>query len=90
MSIHFKLPKRGEALIAYTGRRATHIMSARRGAGGTSPRSLTKKQLDDLVETIRIAYDGTGSSRPCSGRCIDGSLPIARKVSAGIGISTCA
>ncbi|KAK8102031.1 hypothetical protein PG984_015177 [Apiospora sp. TS-2023a] len=60
MSTHFRLPKLGEALVAEMQRRTGVIVSVRcrRGANGGVPRRFTKKQLDELVEAVRIAYNG--------------------------------
>lgn len=57
MSNHFKLPKLGEAVVAAIRRHAVSIVSTRRGAGGALV-SFTKKQLDELVEAVRLAYNG--------------------------------
>ncbi|KAK8037852.1 hypothetical protein PG991_001198 [Apiospora marii] len=57
MSSHFKVPRLGEAVLAEIGRHAGFIVSTRRADGG-APRSFTKKQLDELVEAVRLAYNG--------------------------------
>ncbi|KAK8067416.1 hypothetical protein PG996_006528 [Apiospora saccharicola] len=63
MSTHFQLPKLGSALVAEMQRRTGVLVSVRRRSGSSGgrlvvPRRFTKKQLDELVEAVRIAYNG--------------------------------
>ncbi|KAK8073175.1 hypothetical protein PG994_004074 [Apiospora phragmitis] len=57
MSIYFKIPKLGEAIVAETGRRARLIVLGRRAAAGVVLH-FRKSQLDELFGAVRIAYNG--------------------------------